>query len=92
MADKNKTENSSLKPVLNLFPCKISAKEVSSIRRKYNLTQKELAAGLGVSKRTVEAWEIGRSNVTGAAGKLLSLLKQGYVDIARESMNKENIK
>ena len=69
-------------PILNALPDKLSPQDVSCIRHMHHLTQKELADGLGVSKRTVEAWETGRNNVTGTASKLLCLLKQGDVVIA----------
>lgn len=68
-------------PILNTLPDKLSSNDVASIRHMHHLTQKELADGLGVSKRTVEAWETGRNNVTGTASKLLCLLRQGDVSI-----------
>jgi putative transcriptional regulator len=68
-------------PLLNALPEKLSPQDVANIRHMHHLTQKELADGLGVSKRTVEAWETGRNNVTGAASKLLCLLRQGDVAI-----------
>lgn len=74
--DSNQISIDVQKPALNKLPYKLSAKQVTEIRHQQGLTQKELAEGIGVSKRTVEAWEIGRSNVSGAAGKLLSLLDQ----------------
>lgn len=32
---------------------------------------------MGVSKKTVEAWELGRTHPTGAAYRLLEILEQG---------------
>lgn len=81
--DSNQISIDVQKPALNKLPYKLSAKQVTEIRHQQGLTQKELAEGIGVSKRTVEAWEIGRSNVSGAAGKLLSLLDQGVVGIEK---------
>ena len=50
------------------------AEDVVAIRRKLELTQKSLAAVVGVSPRTVEAWEAGANAPSGAASRLLYLL------------------
>lgn len=50
------------------------AKDVVRTRKELNLTQSALAAAIGVSTRTVEAWEAGRNVPSGAAGRLLYLL------------------
>ncbi len=49
--------------------------DVSEIRISLNLTQKAFAEILGVSRRTVEAWESGRSTPTPTAKKLIHLIK-----------------
>lgn len=77
--------------MLNLLPSKFSPEEIANIRHKKNLTQKELADGIGVSKRTVEAWEVGRYNISGAAGKLLALLNLGIVSIDCKGRNPESV-
>lgn len=48
--------------------------EVAAIRRKLNLTQRGFANVVGVSPRTVEAWEAGANMPSGSARHLLYLL------------------
>ena len=50
------------------------AADVVAIRRKLDLTQQGLANAVGVSPRTVEAWEAGRNQPSGAARHMLYLL------------------
>lgn len=50
--------------------------EIKSIRIKANMTQRVFAAVIGVSIKTVEAWEGGRSKPDGAARRLLGLIEQ----------------
>lgn len=50
-----------------------TAAEVMRTRHALNLSQKGLAAILGVSVRTVEAWESGKNTPSGAAQHLLYL-------------------
>jgi putative transcriptional regulator len=52
-----------------------SSDEVKSIRQAANMTQTIFAACLGVSKKTVEAWESGRNQPSGAASRLLSVME-----------------
>ncbi len=49
---------------------------VSKIRISLSMTQKSFASVLGVSCRTVEAWECGKSNPTPTARKLIYLIEQ----------------
>ena len=51
-----------------------AAKDVARTRAELNLSQRALASVLGVSVRTVEAWEAGRNVPSGAARHLLFLL------------------
>lgn len=46
----------------------------TEVRKALNMTQKEFAGILGVSPRTVEAWEIGRSTPSPTAKNLLFLI------------------
>ncbi len=48
----------------------------SEIRAELNMTQKAFAEKLGVSRRTVEAWESGKSTPTPTAKKLMYLIQQ----------------
>ena len=41
------------------------------------MTQTVFANYMGVSKKTVEAWETGRTHPTGPAYRLLDILEQG---------------
>lgn len=49
---------------------------VAEIRNSLSMTQKAFASLLGVSCRTVEAWETGKSNPTPTAKKLMFLIKE----------------
>lgn len=50
-----------------------NAEEIKSIRRSTGLTQVVFAQYMGVSVKTVEAWEAGRNRPEGAACRLLAL-------------------
>lgn len=51
---------------------------VSEVRKSLSLTQKAFAAVLGVSSRTVEAWECGKTTPTPTAKKLMYLISQDH--------------
>lgn len=51
--------------------------EIRSIRNKSGMTQTVFANYMGVSKKTVEAWERGRTHPTGPAYRLINILEQG---------------
>ena len=48
----------------------------AELRKSLNMTQKQFACILGVSPRTVESWEIGRSNPSPTARNLLFLIQK----------------
>ena len=52
--------------------------DVAEERRKLDMTQKAFASILGVSKRTVEAWESGKSNPSPTARNLIYLISQDH--------------
>lgn len=52
-------------------------KEIKQIRENLNLTQKNFAFVMGVSQKTVEAWESGRNVPQGTAQRFLQMLKSG---------------
>lgn len=56
---------------------KYSNEEIKRIRNKSGMTQTVFANYMGVSKKTVEAWETGRTHPTGPAYRLLDILEQG---------------
>ncbi len=49
--------------------------EIKAIRASVGMTQAVFAAYMGVSKKTVEAWESGHNHPAGAACRLLSITK-----------------
>lgn len=58
-------------------PVKIfSADEVKSIRYSTGMSQKSFAGYMGVSVKTVEAWESGTNHPSGAASRLLSMIEK----------------
>ena len=63
--------------------------DVAEMRKRFNLSQKSFAAILGVSVRTVEAWEAGRSNPTPTARNLLFLINTDYSLVRKLQSNKE---
>lgn len=51
---------------------------VAELRAALSMTQKAFAEILGVSQRTVEAWESGKSTPTPAAKKLMFLIQEDH--------------
>lgn len=51
----------------------ITETDVALARKKAHLTQEEFAHILGISKRTLEAWEQGNRHPSGAAKSLIKL-------------------
>jgi len=68
-----------------------SAGDIKAIRVQQGMTQKLFAEALGVSVKTVEAWESGTNSPLGVAIRLLDLLKRDtnlferYCIVARQS-------
>ena len=56
---------------------KYNSNEIKKIRNKAGMTQAVFAKYMGVSPKTVEAWELGRTHPTGPAFRLLSIIEQG---------------
>lgn len=52
--------------------------DVLSVRKSLSMTQKSFAEVLGVSCRTVEAWECGKSTPTPTAKKLMYLIQEDH--------------
>lgn len=67
---KAKTTTLTVKPIENFKP-----EEIRSIRMEAGLTQILFAKYMGVSVKTVEAWEAGRNYPDGAACRLLSMTR-----------------
>lgn len=58
--------------------------EIKAIRKHAYLTQSSLADLLGVSKKTIEAWESGKNKPNGSSLRLLQLLSQDSDSIVKE--------
>lgn len=68
---KVKTKTIKILPVSHF-----DAKEIRAIRIMTGLTQSAFASYMGVSVKTVEAWEAGRNRPEGASCRMLALTKQ----------------
>jgi putative transcriptional regulator len=55
-----------------------NAGDVSRVRSELRLSQRALASVLGVSHRTVEAWEAGRNVPNGPAARVLYLIEKDH--------------
>ncbi len=70
------------KPILKrhkvfVEPVKVfEADEVKKIRNSTGMSQKIFASYMGVSDKTVEAWEAGTNHPSGAASRLLSMIEK----------------
>lgn len=65
------------KTTLSILPLEtFTPTEIKEIRNNTGLTQALFAKYLGVSVKTVEAWEAGRNHPDGASCRLLSLTRQ----------------
>jgi DNA-binding transcriptional regulator YiaG len=53
----------------------VTPEQIRELRDRLGFTRRELAAQLGVSKRTVEFWEQGRGNPNCSAEKILESLE-----------------
>ena len=67
---KARTKTMSVEPVPEF-----EATEIKSIRNELGMTQVLFAGFMGVSPKTVEAWEAGRNMPDGPARRILSMLK-----------------
>lgn len=62
--------------VVTILPVKeYSAEEVQNIRHMTGLSQRLFAGYMGVSVKTVEAWEAGTNHPAGAASRILSMME-----------------
>ena len=59
---------------------KYSNEDIKRIRNKAVMTQSVFANYMGVSPKTVEAWELGRTHPTGPAYRLLDILAENKED------------
>ena len=68
---KAKTKKLAITPIQGF-----TASEIKDIRKQSGMTQALFAKYLGVSLKTVEAWEAGRNHPNGTACRLLSITKK----------------
>ncbi|MBQ1985679.1 MAG: helix-turn-helix domain-containing protein, partial [Clostridia bacterium] len=62
---------------LSVTPIEVfTASEIKDIRNTAGMTQALFAKYLGVSLKTVEAWEAGRNQPSGAACRMLAITKR----------------
>lgn len=72
------------------FPKTISSEGIKSLRKKLNMTQKEFAALLGVSKPTVERWEQGGKGVSGVEAILFDIINEHPEYIIKKKIEPSN--
>lgn len=61
---------------VTVVPVKVyNAEQVRKIRNCTGLSQKAFASYMGVSTKTVEAWEAGTNTPSGAASRILSMME-----------------
>ena len=62
--------------VVSIVPVKeYTSKEVKNIRNSTGLSQNLFARYLGVSVKTVEAWESGKNRPSGVASRILNMME-----------------
>ncbi len=62
--------------VVTIVPVKeYEADEIKAIRKSTGLSQKLFAGYMGVSDKTVEAWESGKNRPSGTASRLLTMME-----------------
>lgn len=85
ISDLDKTGGKNLKRTtltLHIEPIKkYDSTAVKRIRTNNNLTQNLLAKYIGVSKKTVEAWESGRNTPNGPSSRLLEMLDTNNISL-----------
>lgn len=74
--DAQSTEKVLKRNTVTIVPVKeYHAADVQKIRKATGLSQRLFACYLGVSKKTVEAWEAGINQPSGAASRLLNMME-----------------
>ncbi len=78
------SKNNQLKEIIFVKPVKkYDAQSIKEIRHSLHLTQAMFAGMLGVSQKTVEAWESGRNVPMGPASRVLDLLTEDNTLVER---------
>ena len=74
--DAQTDEKNLKRRVVTIIPVKeYRAEEIKRIRRGTGLSQKLFASYIGVSNKTVEAWERGINQPSGAASRMLHMME-----------------
>ena len=74
--DASSGEKKLKRNVVHIEPVKeYKAEEVKRIRLNTGMSQNVFASYLGVSCKTVEAWESGKNHPSGAASRLLNMME-----------------
>jgi len=74
--DAKRKEQKLKRRVVTIVPVKeYEASEIKAIRNSTGLSQKLFAGYMGVSDKTVEAWESGKNKPSGAASRLLTMME-----------------
>ncbi len=82
---EGKIELKTTKVVIEPVP-KWEAKTVRSLRQDLKLSQSIFGVVLGVSKKTVEAWEAGKNTPNGSASRLMSVIANEKDLLARQKI------
>ncbi len=74
--DAKSSEKKLKRNVVHVEPIKeYNAEEVKKIRLNTGMSQNVFASYMGVSCKTVEAWESGKNHPSGAASRLLNMME-----------------
>lgn len=74
--DANSSERKLKRNVVHVEPIKeYNAEDVKKIRLNTGMSQNVFASYMGVSCKTVEAWESGKNHPSGAESRLLNMLE-----------------
>lgn len=72
--EKGNLKAKKVKCTINPVP-EFTADEIKNVRAELDMTQAIFAAVMGVSQKTVEAWEAGTNVPIGTARRMLSMLR-----------------
>lgn len=76
LEDARSSEKKLKRRVVSVVPIKeYEAEQVKRIRKSTGMSQKNFASYMGVSDKTVEAWESGINRPSGAASRILSMME-----------------
>ncbi|MGN0504971.1 MAG: helix-turn-helix domain-containing protein [Lachnospiraceae bacterium] len=77
--DAKSTDKKLNRRVVTVMPVKeYRAADVQKIRKATGLSQKLFASYMGVSDKTVEAWEAGTNRPSGAASRILTMMEMNH--------------